>query len=429
MEILIILLLILLNGFFSMAETAIVASRKHKLQRLAQDGNEAAKRALELAENPNRFLSTTQIGITLIGIYAGAFGGTTIAHAVSTWLSSFPLLDMYREPLSIFLVVVFITYLSLILGELVPKRIAMNNPEKIAAFVSHVMDVLSRIAIPLVSLMSVSTDLVLKLFRIKDTNDSVVTEDEVKMLIREGTKSGVFETTEKNIVERTFKLSDRQVNALMTPRKQITWLELDSTLKTLQHKMLHATHTYYPVCKKNIDQVVGIIRTEDALKDFLEYGKIDLQKSLHKPLLIPSNTPALKVLELFKKSGIHLGLIVDEYGMIDGLVSVSDILEAIVGDLPTVSELDEKEIIKRDNNSWLIDGLVSIDEFKDHFQIKKLPDEELGSYHTLGGFVMNRLGHIPKVSDRAEFEEFTFEIVDMDGNRIDKLLLTKKKTQ
>lgn len=409
-----------------MAETAVIASRKHRLQKLAQEGNEQAKIALDLAENPNRFLSTTQIGITLIGIFAGAFGGATIAQFIKKSLITIPLLAPYSDVLSLGLVVILITYFSLILGELVPKRIALSAPEKFASFTAKPMEILSMLAIPAVSLLSRSTDAILRLLRIKETYEAGVSEDEVKMLIREGAKIGVFEQTEKNIVERTFRLSDRQVNALMTPRKQIVWLDIDSSLKTLQNKMLKITHSYYPVCKNNIDQVIGIIRTEDALKDYLEDGKIDLQKSLHKPLLIPSNTPALKVLELFKKSGVHLGLIVDEYGMIDGLVSVSDILEAIVGDLPTISDLDEKEIIKRDNRSWLVDGLISIDEFKEYFQIKKLPDEKLGGYHTLGGFVMSRLGRIPNTSDKIAFEDYTFEIVDMDGNRIDKILMTKK---
>lgn len=426
MEILIIFLLILCNGLFAMAETAVIASRKHRLQKLAQEGNEQAKIALDLAENPNRFLSTTQIGITLIGIFAGAFGGATIAQFIKKSLITIPLLAPYSDVLSLGLVVILITYFSLILGELVPKRIALSAPEKFASFTAKPMEILSMLAIPAVSLLSRSTDAILRLLRIKETYEAGVSEDEVKMLIREGAKIGVFEQTEKNIVERTFRLSDRQVNALMTPRKQIVWLDIDSSLKTLQNKMLKITHSYYPVCKNNIDQVIGIIRTEDALKDYLEDGKIDLQKSLHKPLLIPSNTPALKVLELFKKSGVHLGLIVDEYGMIDGLVSVSDILEAIVGDLPTISDLDEKEIIKRDNRSWLVDGLISIDEFKEYFQIKKLPDEKLGGYHTLGGFVMSRLGRIPNTSDKIAFEDYTFEIVDMDGNRIDKILMTKK---
>lgn len=428
MEIFILLLLILLSGLFAFAETAIIASRKHKLQKLAQDGSEKAKIALELAENPNRFLSTTQIGITLVSIFAGAFGGTTIAQFMEKWLRTIPMIAPYSEGLSLLIVVVLITYLSLILGELVPKRVALSAPEKFASFAAPAMNILSKLAIPAVTLLGLSTDAILRLFRIKEYSEALVSEDEVKMLIREGTKTGVFEQTEKNIVERTFRLSDRQVNSLMTPRKQIIWFELDSSLKTLQHKMLNITHSYYPVCKNNIDQVIGIVRTEDVLKNFLESGKIDLQKSIHKPLLIPSNTPALKVLELFKKSGVHLGLIIDEYGMIDGLVSVSDILEAIVGDLPTVSELDDKEIIKRDSKSWLVDGLISTDEFKEYFQIKKLPDEKLGGYHTLGGFVMSRLGRIPKVSDKLEFDEYVFEIVDMDGNRIDKILLTKVKS-
>ncbi|MGI8420257.1 MAG: hemolysin family protein [Candidatus Levyibacteriota bacterium] len=427
MEILIILLLIVVNGMFAMAEAAIIASRKHKLQKQAQEGNENAKKALDLAENPNRFLSTTQVGITLIGIFAGAFGGATIAHALQMWLVKISLLSPYSDALSLAIVVIIITYLSLIIGELVPKRIALSNPEKIASFMAPSMETFSRFTIPIISLLSVSTDFVLKLLRIKIIDESGVSEDEVKMLIREGTKAGIFEQTEKNIVERTFRLSDRQVNSLMRSRKQIIWLELDSSLATIQKKLLTTTHSYYPVCTGTLDKVIGIVRTEDALKDFLEDGKMNLQKSLHKPLFIPSTTPALKILELFKKSGIHLALIIDEYGMIEGLISLTDILEAIVGDIPAASEIEEKEIIKRDSKSWLIDGLISTDEFKDYFQIKKLPDERSGNYHTLGGFVMSRLDRIPISGDRVEYDDYIYEIVDMDENRVSKVLLTKSE--
>ena len=427
MEMIIILLLILINGVFAMAEIAIVSARKHTLRRLAQDGDEQAKKALELAENPNRFLSTTQIGITLVGIFAGAFGGATIANGLAHLLETVPILTPYSNALSLGIVVIVITYFSLVLGELVPKRIALSYPEHIASIVARPMDTLSQIAIPIVTILSKSTDALLKLLQIKERKEAIVSEDEVRMLIREGTKSGVFEQTERNIVERTFKLSDRQVNSLMIPRKQIIWVEINSPTKTIRNKLSQNTHSYYPVCKNTLDQVVGIIRTEDTLKHFLEEGTIDIPKSLHKPLLIPSNTPALKVLELFKKSGVHLALIVDEYGMVEGLLSLTDILEAIVGDIPVASEMDEKEILQRDNNSWLIDGLISTDEFKDYFHLKKLAGEKLGGYHTLGGFVMSQLGRIPKTGDKAEYDQFSFEIVDMDGNRVDKVLVTKKK--
>ncbi len=427
MEIIIILLLIFLNGLFAMAEIAILSIRKHKLQKRAQEGNESARIALELADSPNRFLSTVQIGITVVGIFAGAFGGATIAETLGRQLQSIPLLAPYSDGLALAIVVIIITYLTLIIGELVPKRIALSNPDTIAMYVARPMNFVSRLAVPLVTLLSYSTDTILRLLRIKPTSDTRVSEEEVRMLIREGTEVGVFEIAEKNIVERTFRLSDRRVNSLMTPRKQIVWLDVDSSFTTLKNKISKNPHPYYPVSRNTLDRVIGIVRTEIMLTKFLVEEKIDIEKSLHKALFVPSNTPALKVLELFKKSGIHLALIVDEYGMVEGLLSLTDILEAIVGDIPVASELDEKEIVKRDNNSWFIDGLLSIDEFKEYFNIKNLPDERSGNFHTIGGFVMHKLGRIPKTADKFIIDTITYEIVDMDGNRVDKVLITKKK--
>jgi len=426
MEIVIVLFLIILNGLFAMAEMAIISLRKHKLQKAIKDNDPSALTALELAANPNRFLSTTQMGITLVGIFAGAFGGATIADALGSIIHQIPPLAPYSDVLALGSVIILITYLTLIFGELVPKRIALNNPEKIARLVARPMDLLSRITVPIISLLSLSTDGVLKLLHISQKGENQVSEEEVRMLIKEGTEGGVFEVAEKNIVERTFRLSDRQVNSLMTARKQIIWLDIDGSFKSLRDKVVNNTHAYYPVCKKTLDQVIGVVRTENVLKNFLVDEEISLEKTLHKPLFIPSNTAALKVLELFKKSGTHMALIVDEYGMVEGLISLTDILEAIVGDIPQASDDHEQEIIKRDKKSWLIDGLLAIDEFKEHFQIRKIPGEKSGSFHTIGGFVMSKLGRIPKTGDLFVLDNFTIEVVDMDGNRVDKVLLTQK---
>lgn len=427
MEITIILLLIILNGILAMAEIAIISARKHTLQKLANEGSKRAQAALELAKNPNKFLSTVQVGITLVGILAGAFGGATIAEELSAYIYTIPVLSAYSDALGIGIVVIAITYLSLIIGEIVPKRIALNNPENIATIVARPMRFLSTISAPIVLLLSHSTDWVLKLLHVKPYQESPITEDEIRMMIREGTKVGVFEIAEKDIVERTFSLGDRKVNSLMTTRKEIVWLDIDSKHQTLRNKIVKHPHPQYPVCRDKLDKVIGVVRTEDLLTDFLAEEKIEILKSLHKPLFVPSSMAVLKVLELFKKSGIHLALIIDEYGSIQGLISLTDILEAIVGDIPTVNELEEKEIIKRDKNSWLIDGLLSTDEFKEHFHLRKLSGEKTGNYHTLGGFMMYRLGRIPVTGDTFEWEQFKFEVVDMDGNRVDKILLIKKK--
>lgn len=429
MEIVIIFLLIVLNGIFAMAEMAIVTARKHKLQQKAQEGDKNAQAALELANTPNRFLSTIQINITLIGILAGAFGGATVAEKLSEQLSTIPLLNPYSDVIGLGIVVLAITYLSLVIGELVPKRIALSNPEGVASLVARPMNFVSSVTTPLTYLLSISTDWLLAVLQIKSV-EPTVSEEEVRLLIKEGAQVGVFGIAEKDIVERTLALGDRKVNSLMTTRKEIVWLDIDSSFKAIRAKTAKEPHSHFPVCRDTLDKVVGIVRTKDLLAAFLIEEKIDLKKVLHKALFIPQTTDALKVLELFKKSGIHMALIVDEYGSIQGLVSLTDIIEAIVGDIPSFEELSEKEIVKRDDGSWLIDGLIPIEEFKEHFRLKKLPGEKSGNYYTLGGFVMYKLGSIPTSGDNFELEDFRFEIMDMDENRIDKVLLIplKKKS-
>jgi len=424
MEILIVLLLIIVNGIFAMAEIAVVSARKSKLQRQANEGSKSAQAALELAKSPNRFLSTVQIGITFIGIFAGAFGGETIAHGLGAQLKHIPLLAKYSDPLALFIVVALITYISLIIGELVPKRLALNNPEHLAKITARPMIMLAKFASPLVSILTISSDLVLRLLRIKPSEDPGVSEEEVKMLIREGARIGVFNIAEKDIVERTFKLSDKKISAFMTPRKEIVWLDIDSSFKNLRNKIAKHKHSHFPVCRDTLDKVIGVIRTEDLLTTFLIDEKIDLKKSLQKPIFVPETVNGLKVLELFKKSGVHLAFIIDEYGSIIGLLTLTDILEEIVGDIPHSNELEDQDIMPRDDSTFLIDGLVTIEEFKDYFKITKLSGERSGTFHTIGGFIMNRLGRIPVSGDSFEWENYRFEVMDMDGNRIDKILLT-----
>lgn len=429
MEIIIILLLILLNGIFAMAEIAIVSARKSRLQHLANEGNKNAQAALELANSPNRFLSTIQIGITLVGILAGAYGGATIAEELASYFETIPYLAPYSEVTGIAIVVAVITYLSLIIGELVPKRLALSNPELIASFIARPMRTLSKASAPLVYFLSISIDFILRVLQIKP-KEELVSVEEVRMLIREGTRVGVFETAEKDIVERTLQLGDKKVNTLMTPRKEIVWLDIDSSFKAIHSRVAKHPHSHFPVCRDTLDKVLGVVRTEDILSNFLIEERIDLRKFLHKPLFIPESTDGLKVLELFKKSGIHTALVIDEYGNVQGVISMTDILEAIVGDIPTIDELGEQEIMKRNDGSYLVDGLVPIDEFKEHFHVGRLPGEKSGNYHTVGGFIMYKLGHIPASGDTFELESLKFEVMDMDGNRVDKMLIVplKKKS-
>lgn len=427
MEIIILLLLTVINGIFAMSEIAIISARKSKVQQAAQSGNTNAKAALDLINSPNKFLSTVQVGITLIGIIAGAFGATTLGDTLAAMLYQIPFLAPFSNAIAITIVVALVTFLSLVLGELVPKRLALNNPEAIALFMARPMQALSSMSAPLVSILSISTDAFLRLFGIKSRKDPSVSEEEVRMLIKEGTKAGIFNTVEKDIFERTLLLGDKKVNRLMTTRKEIAWLDIDSTHKTLQRVITKNPHTYFPVCKGSIDKVVGMVRTKDLLINLLAEEKITLPDYLLKPLFVPESMDAMKLLELFKQSGMHIALVVDEYGNMQGLVSLKNVLEAIVGDISTVDEPEDKDIVRRDNGTWFIDGLVSIDKFKEHFKIKKLPDEKAGLFHTIGGFVMHRFGHIPTVGEAFEFGAFRFEVVDMDGNRIDKILLVLAK--
>lgn len=426
-EILIVLLLIILNGIFAMSEIAIITARKSRLKQLAHDGNKNAQAALELSQSPNRFLSTTQIGMTFIGIFAGAFGEKTITANVAEYFKTVPLISPYSETLALALVVAVLTYFTLIVGELVPKRIGLNSPEKIAKIFAMPMSLISKIASPLISILSESTDFLLRILRIQSKEDPMVSEEEVRMLIREGTRAGVFQIAEKDIVERTFSMSDKKVQSLMVHRGEIVYLDVDNTFAGLKKKIVKRPHSYYPVVKVSLDKILGVIRTEDILTNFLIEGKIDLRKHLHKPLYVPEGTTGLKVLELFKKSGIHVALVIDEYGSVQGLVSLNDILEAIVGDIPTINQLEEKEFIKREDGSFLVDGAVPIDEFKDHFNIKKLPSEKTGLFHTIGGFVMDRIGRIPISGDKFEIDNFRIEVMDMDGHRVDKILVSPIK--
>jgi putative hemolysin len=430
-EITIILLLVIANGLFAMSEIATVSARKARLQQMANKGDKRAQVALELANSPNRFLSTVQIGITSIGILAGAFGGATLAAKLAVVLQQVPVLAPYRDALGLVIVVVIITYLSLVIGELVPKRIGLHSPERIATIVSQPLSLLSVITAPIVHLLSVSTELLLKLLNVQPSaEEPEATEEEIKILLQQGTEAGAFEEVEQDIVERVFRLGDRRVSTLMTPRPDVVWLDLEDSMEANRQTLTEATYSRFPVCKDGLDNMLGIIHVNDLLNQSLAGQPIDLTKDLKQALYIPESTHALKVLELFKQSSTHIALVVDEYGVIQGLVTLTDILEAIVGDLP-VDETDEPQIIRREDGSWLLDGMLSIDGFKELLEIEdeELPGEDRGNFHTLGGFVVMHLGHIPVSADHFEWGNFRFEVMDMDGNRVDKVLVMPiKKT-
>ncbi|MBD2529895.1 HlyC/CorC family transporter [Nostoc flagelliforme FACHB-838] len=428
-EILIILVLIIANGVFSMSEMAIVSARKVRLQQLANQGDAKAKVALKLAESPNHFLSTVQVGISLIGILTGAFGGATIANRLAVYVRLVPLLAPYSEPISFGIVVLIITYLSLIVGELVPKRLALNNPERIASTVAIPMRALSAIASPMVYLLSASTDLILRLLGITASTEPQVTEEEIKILIEQGTEAGTFEEAEQDMVERVFRLGDRPVSYLMTPRPDIVWLDLDDSAEENRQKMVDSAYSRYPVCQGGLDNVLGVIPVTDLLARSFRGEPLDLTIGLRQPVFVPESTRGLKVLELFKQTITHMALVVDEYGVIQGLVTLNDIMSEIVGDVPSTDGQDQPQAVQREDGSWLLDGMLPVEEFLELFGMEEWESEERGSYQTLGGFVITHLGRIPAAADHFEWQSMRIEVMDMDGNRVDKVLVVPKATQ
>lgn len=417
-EILVIFLLILLNGMFAMSETAIFAARKARLQHKANEGDRKARTALDLAATPNRFLPTVQIGITLIGVLTGAVGGAVIGDALAEQFAQIPALAPYGHSLALAIIVVLITFLSLLLGELVPKRLALHNPERIAAGMAGTMLFISKVFSPIVWLLGKSTDFVLRLLGIRPSEQLPVTEEELQVLLEQGTQAGVFEEAEQDMVEGVFSLSDRRVNALMSPRNEIIWLDANDPPEEIRRKMAESPYSRFPVCVDSLDHVLGVIKAKDLLLAGLCEGPVELKEILHPAIFIPETAFGSRALEMFKEGKAEIMLVIDEFGVVQGLLTLSDILEEIVGGLET----EESQATQRQDGSWLLDGMLPIDEFKEIFNLRKLPDE--AEYETLGGFMMLHLGRIPLAADKFEWGGLRFEVMDMDGNRVDKLLVT-----
>ncbi|HEY9695583.1 MAG TPA: hemolysin family protein [Oculatellaceae cyanobacterium] len=422
-EILIILLLTIVSAIFVMSEMAIVSSRKVRLQNMANQGDAKANVALKLANDPNQFLATVQVGITLIIIVSGAFGEGTISKRLLPLLKNVPLLARYSDAIASTIAIMLITYLTLVIGELVPKRLALNNPERIAAALAIPMRMFAKVASPIVHILSASTDTVVRLIGIQPSTDPQVTEEEIKVLIEQGTEAGTFEEAEQDMVERVFRLGDRRISALMTPRPDIIWLDLEDSSEINRLKMLDSGHSRFPVCQGDLDHALGVIHVTDLLSRCLASQSLDLTVSLRQPLYVPESTRGLKVLELFKQTGTHIALVVDEYGVIQGLVTLNDILEEIVGDLPSIEQHEEPLIVQREDGSWLLDGMLSVEEFVELFEADEISAEQRGNYHTLGGFVIMQLGRIPTAADHFEWNGLRLEVMDMDGNRVDKVLV------
>jgi putative hemolysin len=408
-----------------MSEIAVVAARKVRLQQRADEGDERARAALALAHDPEKFLSTVQFGITLVGVLAGAYGGARLAEPLAEPIARVPELSRYADNIALGIVVTVITVLSLILGELVPKRIGLNNPEAIASWVARPMMVLARIGGPVVALLTASTNVVFRLFGIKGEAEPNLTEDEIKALISQGAETGAVGATEENIVQRVFELGDQRVAAIMTPRPDIEWIDVDATEEELREFLASHSHTQFVVCHGNLDEVLGIVRSADLLPLAFRGARIDLRALTREALFVPDSMPAVQLLESFRGSHKHTALVMDEYGAVEGLVTVTDLLTAIVGEMPTDPSEAQGLFVSRADGTWLVDGSAPMEQVLDRFNLDPLPEEETGAYHTIGGFVMARLGRVPRAADQFEWGGVRFEVIDMDGRRIDKVLVSR----
>jgi putative hemolysin len=424
-DISIILLLVIVNGLFVMSEMAIVSSRKVRLQQLVNQGDRRAFRALKLANDPNTILAVGQVGITLIAISLGAFGEKALSKYIAPLLESTSL-HAYAELIAGALSIIIVTYLTLIVGELVPKRLALNAPEPIAMAIAGPMGALARTASPIVYLLSASTEIALRLMGIRPSNEPQVTEEEIRVMIEQGTEAGMFEQEEEDIMKRVFQLGDRRVSALMTPRLEIVWLDVEDSPEETRRAILETAHSRFPVCQGELDNLLGLVQVYDLLMESLSGEELNLVKPLQKPVFVPESTRALKVMELFKQTGTQLAFVVDEYGVVQGLVTLTDILQALVGDIPSMEDLEEPQAIQREDGSWLMDGMMPIYQFKELLELEseELPGELRGAYQTLGGFVVMHLGKIPSSAEHFQWGSLRFEVMDMDGNRVDKVLVS-----
>lgn len=420
MEILLLLSLILLNGMFSMSEIALVSARKARLEGQANKGDKKAREALDLSNNPDTFLSTVQIGITLIGILTGIFSGEKLKDDFMNFLNQWALLRPYSSALATTLIVIVITYFTLILGELVPKRIGLSRPEAIAKAMAKPMRIISVITYPFIWLLTRSSNVIVRLFNIKSDSNQV-TEEEIKAIISEGTEHGAIEEAEQEIIERVFHLGDRNITSLMTHRSDIVWFDVNDNEEKIREKIIAEPHSVYPICDSEIDNIKGVV----SIKDIYVADDLTLFKDLMKTaLFVPENNTAYQVMEKFKESQIHSCFIVDEYGSVLGMITLNDIMEAIIGEMPQSDIDDDYEMVRRDDGSYLVDAQIPFFDFLNRFDKTEWANEEEHGFDTLAGCILHELERIPQTGDKLPWRGFTFEIIDMDGHRIDKVLVT-----
>ncbi len=422
-EILLLLGLILLNGLFSMAEIALVSARKARLEAQSKGGDKRAKEALELSHHPDTFLSTVQIGITLIGILTGFLSGDTLKTNLVNFLNQFSWLVPYSSGAASAIIVICITYFSLVLGELVPKRLGLAKPESIAKAFAGPMKILSRITYPFILLLTKSTHVIVKIFKI-NPKDNQVTEEEIKAIINEGTEHGAIEEAEQQIIERIFHLGDRNITSLMTHRSDIIWFDLNDNEQSIKEKILQEPHSVYPICQGQIDNIQGMV----SIKDLYVADDLVLLKDVMKPpMFVPENNSAYQVIEKFKESQLHSCFIVDEYGSLQGMITLNDILEAIVGDIPQTDNSDY-EIVLREDGSYLVDAQIPFYDFLSRFEKTDWMNEGEQEFDTMAGFILHQLERIPKTGDKLEWRGFSFEVIDMDAQRIDKVMVSISET-
>jgi putative hemolysin len=423
-EVLVIFILVSINALLAMSELAVVSSRRSRLQNLVKRQHRGARAALSLLDSPTDFLSTVQVGITMIGVFAGAFSGATLAGQLGLWLDGWPLIAPYGQPAALVLVVVSITYVSLVIGELLPKRIALNDPERVASALAPLMQSVAKVAAPAVWLLRLSTEGLLRVLRIGRDRVLTVTEDEVRMLVAEGTRAGVFMPKEQEMIEGVLRLADRTARAIMTPRNEVAWLELDATPADIVAQLDARRLSRFPVCRDTLDNTVGVVHMKDLARVALAGQEVALADVLTQPLVVVDGTPVLRLLEGFRREGVHMAIVVDEYGATQGLVTLADIIAAVAGALPESGGDLEAAMTKRADGSWLIDGSVRIDDFEDGLGLSGL--RATGTFDTVAGYALLRLGRLPSVGDTFADRTGLYEIIDMDGRRIDKLVYTPR---
>ncbi|MDN5479719.1 MAG: hemolysin family protein [Chryseobacterium sp.] len=424
MELLIILILVLLNGIFAMSELALVSSRRFKLESAKKKGSNGAKKALELSENPTRFLSTVQIGITLIGILLGVYSAENLTNDVVNFLNQFEVVKPYSPQIATTIIVIFITYLSIVLGELLPKRIGMTFPEPIISILAKPMWILSIITSPFVWLLTFSNNVLLKLLGIKSKTDNAISEEEIKSIVKESAEGGEIQDIEQSIVNRVFELGDRKVDSLFTHRSDIVFFTMNDTWEDIKHKINQEKHSAYPVSKSgNLDEIMGIVLLKDLFTPTTA-EQFNIEEFLVKPIYFNENTNAYKVLEIFKKEKLHYGIVADEYGTIQGMVTMDDVMDALIGNA-TERHQDEYEITQRDEKSWFVDGQYSIIEFAKYFDIN-LTDAQYSNFSTVAGLIIHQTHEVPHIGDTILIDHYTLEVIDKDGQKIDKILVTEK---